>query len=454
MKINQVLGINLGKNMDQLQGKDNPAIIFKNARRFFNLEDIYKDKDRNSITPASREIKTYDVTCETLVPDLSDGWTSFHDTIKRYNCDYHQFDHTILALQYIAPDGPAHMRFFPSNNLNPDELGATARKQTANALQMGEILKKHINADEITLNEHWRTGYEPTYKAFQKGLLMSQTKDFRVNSQALQFHNPKEGHPLFNNYGHDYLTKDEISQTNAFTNHPYGFTNGQGGQPSDLKERPETSVLQQFKDLKDFRDKNNPKAKLYASEIGWNSEIVGEVAQGEYLIISLLLAMNLGYDKMHIYELIDRPENPLFNSCGLGKIVNNEYVPKRSYFIIKDFLETFGEFSVGPVVNIGDEWSVDLIPPSEEEEIIVISWNTTEEGFHYESESEITNNITDEINSEINNGILIEKEIAIVQTAIGIVVNQDIMAHDPDELTDRAIEVAKKLFKKLDYGKE
>jgi len=449
MKINEVIGINLGKNMDQLLGQPNPAIIFKNARRFFNIEDIYKDKDGNGVTPASGKVKTYpDLSCDNLVPDPSDGWQSYHDSYKRYNCDYHKFDHEIYAFQYIAPDGPEHMRFFPANNVDPKELGATSRKQTINSFQMADIVKQGFRANEIEANEHWRPGYIPTYKAMQKGFFMAQDDDFKVNSQALQFLHTDEGNPMFHNYGPDYLTPDELSQTNALTIHPYGFKNGQGGKPEDLIGRPEHEIYQNLKKLKEFRDANAPQAKMYVTEIGWNSEISGEQNQAEYLIISLLLAMDLGYSKFHIYELIDRPKNGLFNSCGLGKIVDGKYVAKESYYILKDFLEQYGEYTVGKVYQIDREWSVDLIPPTGDE-IIVVSWSEDESGLVFEKVSDIEQHVED-----VLNGVTMkEEEVIVLQTAIGILTNQDIMKYDSEKLVDKAIEISKLILKKTNYGK-
>lgn len=115
-----------------------------------------------------------------------------------------------------------------------------------------------------------------------------------------------------------------------------------------------------------------PNAELWLTEIGYETsgltsasvpDIEGqhpEETQGIWLVRVLLQAMTAGIHLVTLYSIsdINDPNDGLYNRCGLWTRARVEpdgiSKPKLSYFIVKQFLNTFGDFQFLQLQNRND----------------------------------------------------------------------------------------------------
>lgn len=116
------------------------------------------------------------------------------------------------------------------------------------------------------------------------------------------------------------------------------------------------SECQQVKNAIKWCDRNMPGTKLFITEYGWDSRVVGPQAQADYLIRSTLMFARMGAYRTVIYEGLDSDDSVtgtpnkmgLFESCGLWETGDYNRIPqadgaKIAYRALKKFRALLGD---------------------------------------------------------------------------------------------------------------
>lgn len=363
-----MLGINAGKEWDQLYNKNNPygynplRNIFTHVRSFHLMEDDYPKGE----TPA------------TAVPDVqlpgeNRGWGRMNNYKLRYQKWAQDFPSIRVSMtgivEFDKKTQKVRMRKFPSKWYSKAQWGGELKTIKANAklyatqfakLYAPKTEKGHPIIDTLEIgNEPWGDVGLEAYQAIANGVIEAfqeyykQHPRIRLASAAFQAHNPKHiwkakecPYPT-GDYVGKALTREICRELDELTIHPYSFTSG----TVRLVEHPEStaSEFQHASEMFDFRRQmRQDDMPVSATEYGWDSKLVGEATQAAYLIRNTLQMARQGFYMLYIYEGLDNPGlgNSIYNSSGLFTVKNNQRFidrPKVGYKVLLQFMELLGE---------------------------------------------------------------------------------------------------------------
>ena len=153
----------------------------------------------------------------------------------------------------------------------------------------------------------------------------------------------------------DRIPKSYLQYLDGVSVHPYAF--GTDNKLDVIPEAPaHQSELPRFKSMIHWMNENMPGKKVFVSEVGWDSYTVGQIAQGVYMLRSILLMGKHHVYRTSMYTTRDQVGNPgspdcfasgLYNTSGLltdFQGPDNEEcspapnTPKVIYHVIKESL--------------------------------------------------------------------------------------------------------------------
>lgn len=317
---NTILGVNIGKEYDQVGG-NHPIIDYgiKHLRVFILLEDFYKGKF------PSVEALDYD-------PNDLDNWKygmmGYRNRLRQMK--EQGFD-VRISLESIfektASGQIVRTRSFPNKSFSRAEWGGTQAAITENARKLAvaihQMFGEFISRIEVT-NEAWGDPGFEAIKWITRGIingLDEMDSDIKLSLGAFQAYEPNN---RWNCASCSYPNGDYIgnvfepwmaSRVDELTVHPYSFKK----ETIDLTEPLESddSEFSYLYDMVQWRDTNQPNMKLSITEIGWNSHEVGERLQADNLDRVIEIAKELKLHAVYIYEAVDSPTDGLFKTCGL-----------------------------------------------------------------------------------------------------------------------------------------
>lgn len=374
--IKELISISGGKNWDKFGQDFSKMEIFDNVRHFIHLEDFYQipTGKGNQKLPKDIDIDFCAKNCGDGPCDNQKGWTGIDDTFNRFECWYPKFKgNTIFALGVLFLDDKFTQ--FPAKHWINGQHGDNLQEVEENFYQLARILDKYFpSCTHVEMNEYWMKRNKDDYQAVMRGLVRG-CERIKVLSTSVQATDPNIGGELYENHADLLLTQWEIDNTDGDTIHPYGFLAGeQSGRPESLADIPENLFLTQIRDMKKWKALMNYDKPLFITETGINSGATGEQKQADYLVRKVLLTAIEGLDGITLYEAIDMPEDPLFNSTGL---LNHDLSEKQSYRQIKHLLQTYGDYYYKSHTENGDNWECVLTNGSND---VKFNWNTREDG--------------------------------------------------------------------------
>lgn len=366
----QLLGINAGKEWDQLYNTNNrygynPFLnIFSHVRSFHLMEDDYPKGDfPKNAKPDVR------------LPGSNSGWGRMNNYQLRYEKWSKDFESLRVSLTGISEfdkiSKKVNMRSFPNKWYSKADWGNDEKSIIENAKRYGlAFFALHVPKDQPitpfmrTLeigNEPWGDIGIEGYRAVLKGIISAyqiyygEKPLLRLSSAAFQAHEPN--HVWKCNYcdypSGDYVGKilDEelLSQIHELTIHPYSFASGS----VKLVEPPEssTSDFAKVRSMFDFRAKmKRPQLTISATEFGWDSGTVGEAAQAAYTLRNIVMMSAMGFYECYLYEGLDNPGiKGLYGSSGLFEVkLPGRYIarPKLIYKILLQFMNLASDLEV------------------------------------------------------------------------------------------------------------
>ncbi|MEM9991469.1 MAG: hypothetical protein AAF738_06865, partial [Bacteroidota bacterium] len=352
-----LLGINAGKEWDQLYNQNNPygynplQNIFKQVRSFHLMEDDYPRGETPATAPPDVQL-----------PGEKRAWGRMNNYQLRYQKWKKDFPSLRVSMtgiiEYDKKTNQTRIRKFPSKWYSKAQWGNDVKRVEANArlyalkfIQLYAPKGKSALVDTLEIgNEPWGDVGLDTYQAIVRGVIgavenyYGENAPIRLASAAFQAHNPSHIWKAKNvtyptgDYIGRALTKTLCQKLHELTVHPYSFTTGS----VKLVEHPESSAseFQHATDLFDFAAQmGRPNMPIAATEYGWDSETVGEKTQAIYLLRNTLQMARLGFHKLYIYEGLDNPGlgNSIYNSSGLFQVQNKQRfigAPKAAYNVL------------------------------------------------------------------------------------------------------------------------
>jgi hypothetical protein len=171
-----------------------------------------------------------------------------------------------------------------------------------------------------------------------------------------------------------YLTPTQRRKVKAIEFHKYLYGNGNQHE-GNIKSAVAPESISFIDDLRKFRlmcAVYFPNAQVWLTEIGYETSGLTRASvpdipnqtyaetQGLWLVRVMLQTMAAGIDFTTIYAIsdINDLESGLYNRCGLWTRANTEpdgiSKPKASYFIVKRFLDTLGNYTFRQMQNRND----------------------------------------------------------------------------------------------------
>lgn len=371
--LRQMLGINAGKEWDQLYNKNNPYAynplknIFSHVRSFHLMEDDYPfGKTPSNATP------------NVALPGGKKGWGRMNNYNLRYTTWQKDFSSIRVSLASIvkqAEDGKVlGMRSFPNNwyaqeewGSSPEAIKENARKYALDFFQLHVPKEKEGNPLIHTLeigNEPWGDIGVMGFQQVAKGIIAAyksyynQSPPLALSVGAFQAHNPKsvwkckECKYPSGDYVVPMLDDEILENIHEITVHPYSFTIG----TVNLVEPPEasTSDFRHVQSMLDYKNKVAPQLKIAATEFGWDSESVGEAAQALYLVRNIVQMMSMGFRHLYLYEGMDNPgmkglyaTSGLFTATLPNRVIDQ---PKIAYKILLQMMHFLGDTAVKEMI--------------------------------------------------------------------------------------------------------
>ncbi|MEM9847522.1 MAG: hypothetical protein AAF847_06515 [Bacteroidota bacterium] len=365
----QLLGINAGKEWDQLYNQNNPygynplRNIFSHVRSFHLMEDDYPKGELPS----------------TAKPDVrfpeQGGWgrmNNYHARYQKWSKDFESIRVSLTGISsYDKLTKKVSMRKFPNKWYSKADLGGDFERIKANAKRYGlAFFQLHVPKEKriapliSTLeigNEPWGdTGIEG-YRGMIKGIIEAYQEYYgqfpvlTLSSAAFQAHQPKHiwkcrhcDYPS-GDYVAKVLDAEIIRSIHELNVHPYSFLIG----TTQLTEPPESesSDFSHAKSMFAYRDRlQRPDLKISATEFGWDSGTVGEVAQAAYTIRNVLMMASMGFHQCYLYEGLDNPAlKSLYGSSGLFRVhLPGRHIrqPKLIYKSLLQFMNLLGDMEM------------------------------------------------------------------------------------------------------------
>lgn len=334
-----MIGVTGGPGWDREVKKDSfPGRIFANARMFYLQEKDFEDRKPREFCPS--------------VYSSGKSWGGFSENYYRTLNWSKQVPYIIHSWETVGkwPD-----KWYTCQEWGDIEVVAYEYTQNYLATYCPNDPEKACLVDLLEIgNEPWGT-QTPGPECFERLLATAirafqdyYGSDWRMGLSAPAFQNSKPDSRI-NDYINKMLPRKYLRHLSAVSGHFYAFRRG----THHIDQHPESSEgrFREFKDLVAWRDSVAPHLGVNITETGWNSDNIGERTQAAYLIRALLLGARYGVHKFIFYELYDQPKVPIYSSCGL--IDGNKQL-KESYFLIKDFLEKYGDFHFQEVISEKD----------------------------------------------------------------------------------------------------
>lgn len=315
-----ILGVNIGKEYDQVQG-NHPIFDYgiEHLRVFILLEDFYKGK-YPSITEPDYNPNNLE--------DWSKGMMGYRHRLRQMK--EQGFD-VRISLESIfektASGQVIRTRKFPNKSFSRAEWGGTQAAITENARKLAVAIHimfgEFISRIEVT-NEAWGEPGFDTIKWVTRGImdgLDEMNSDIKLSLGAFQAYEPNNRWTCTTcNYPNgDYIGNVfepwMAARVDELTIHPYSFRTN----TIDLTEplESENSEFRYLYDMVEWRNNNQPNLKLSITEIGWNTHEVGEQLQASNINRVLEIAAELNLHAVYIYEAVDSPTDGLFKTCGM-----------------------------------------------------------------------------------------------------------------------------------------
>lgn len=364
--IRQLLGINAGKEWDQIYSDRNPygynplKNIFSSVRSFHLMEDDYPfGKIPANAAP------------DVALPGGKRGWAKMNNYNLRYKKWKNDFPSIRATLSSIVKHNESgkvmSMRKFPNAWYSMKEWGASPTEIKRNAaLYANAFFRLHnpvqaldyplINVLEIG-NEPWGDIGVNGFQQVAKGIISAykeyykESPNLALSIGAFQAHNPNNvwkcktcSYPSGDFIG-NMLDEEILAHITELTVHPYSFTIG----TVQLTEPPEStsSDFSHVSSMFAYRNKMGKHLKMASTEFGWDSETVGELVQGLYLVRNILQMASMGFDALYLYEGIDNPGlKGLYGSSGLFKATQPGRVigaPKMAYKVLLQLVHELGD---------------------------------------------------------------------------------------------------------------
>ncbi|MEN0047131.1 MAG: hypothetical protein AAF806_08750 [Bacteroidota bacterium] len=392
----QLLGINAGKEWDQLYNQNNsygynPLLnIFSHVRSFHLMEDDYPKGELPSTAKPDVQL------------EKSGGWgrmNNYNARYKRWSQDFETIRVSLTGIvAFDKKTKKARFRKFPSKWYSKADWGGDFKSIKANGKRYGEaFFRLHIplsnkiapliSTVEIG-NEPWGDIGIEGYQAVIKGVIEAYKEYYgnapllTLSSAAFQAHQPKHVWKCREcNYpSGDYVAKmldEEIySNLHELNIHPYSFLIGS----VKLIEPPESesSDFSHAQSMFAYRRRiGRPDMKISATEFGWDSNTVGETAQAAYTLRNILLMSRMGFHKCYLYEGLDSPRiKGLYGSSGLFTVkMPGRHIlkPKLIYKSLLQFMNILGDLQFKAVIQEDEEAYIYLIG-NEQKNTHLVAW--------------------------------------------------------------------------------
>lgn len=190
----------------------------------------------------------------------------------------------------------------------------------------------------------------------------------------------------------DRIPKSYLPYLDGVSVHPYAF-----GTDNLLDVRPEApanqSELPRFKSMIHWMNENMPGKKVFVSEVGWDSYTVGQIAQGVYMLRSILLMGKHHVFRTSMYTTRDQVGNSgspdcfahgLYNTSGLLTDFqgpdNDECwpapnSPKVIYHVIREALGLLNnKHYVSTLTESDDAYAYLIGDPGSEQGTHIVAW--------------------------------------------------------------------------------
>ena len=157
------------------------------------------------------------------------------------------------------------------------------------------------------------------------------------------------------------IPKDYIQYLDGLSVHPYAFNTSHYAM-NEFPEAPASqSEMPRFKSMIHWMDNNMPGKKLFISEFGWDSKLVGDIAQGIYMLRSTFIFGRHNVYRATMYTTRDNVGSPfssacydegLYNTSGLltddsppagGVCVPNPNTKKIAFYVMEEMVEELGD---------------------------------------------------------------------------------------------------------------
>lgn len=156
------------------------------------------------------------------------------------------------------------------------------------------------------------------------------------------------------------IPNDYIQYLDGLSVHPYAFNTSSFA----MNEHPEApasqSEMPRFKSMIHWMNNNMPGKKLFVSEFGWDSNLVGDVAQGIYNLRSTFIFGRHNVYRATMYTTRDNVGSPgstgcyvdgLYNTSGLltdesppdGSCVPNPNSKKIAFHVMEEMVDKMGD---------------------------------------------------------------------------------------------------------------
>ncbi|MEL6720328.1 MAG: hypothetical protein AAFP82_16590, partial [Bacteroidota bacterium] len=226
------------------------------------------------------------------------------------------------------------------------------------------------------------------YQAYNKGVIEAYKEYYgnepllTLSSAAFQAHQPKHvwkcrdcDYPS-GDYVAKMLDSDIYSNLHELNIHPYSFLIG----TVKLIEPPESesSDFSHAQSMFAYRRRiGRPDMKISATEFGWDSNTVGEVAQAAYTLRNILLMARMGFHRCYLYEGLDSPRiKGLYGSSGLFTVkMPGRHIlqPKLIYKSLLQFMNILGDLQFKTAIQESEEAYVYLLG-TEQKNTHLVAW--------------------------------------------------------------------------------
>ncbi len=378
---NQIIGVNAGKEWDQIYTGQtiyndfNPLTkIFPSVRSFHTMEKDYEcdsilfscsNNSSCSFTPAS---------CSTEPACNLESMEFYKSRYKKWktpsaifsnNHNYQAPEYLIASLEAIITcdsDGTLYFRSFPDKWYTSAEWGSSPTEIEQNAQYYTEVFIEKMCPDQANClvdlleigNEPWGEPGVEAYRAICKGVIKAcmvkygnnpDTWPMKLSTAAFQAHREGAvyecqnctydvsdyiGTMIPNTIYPDLNNKSMYYYLDALNMHSYSFEvcGNQNGE-NIITEHPEStnSDFQQIKSMIQWAINNgHDDLDINVTEYGWDSNTVGAETQANYNIRATLLMARWGINKAIVYESVDNPALAGFNnyhSSGMFTVNSN-----------------------------------------------------------------------------------------------------------------------------------